>query len=224
MFSLRKPSYSEIRDYLGRHQHVPFTYEPVECTRLSVPPRGFTRGENRVKLGTGRRVYLDAKKSLAAWDMFPREFVDLVWPTPIQTGRVVATLFQAPGFWALSPCRIVYTFEEIVETVDGSVERFGFAYGTVGDHLASGEERFTVEYNHSDESTNYEVLAYSKPHHWLSKAAYPYLRIQQARFRQLSGRSMQAAAAQARGSVQRDRAALSTAKAHHRDHVDSTYA
>jgi uncharacterized protein (UPF0548 family) len=28
---------------------------------------------------------------------------------------------------------------------DGPVRRFGFAYGTLPDHVESGEERFTVE-------------------------------------------------------------------------------
>ena len=119
--------------------------------------------------------------------MFPPEFADLIWPCPIEKGRVVATLFQAPGFWTLNPCRIVYTFDQ---TDDDNVERFGFAYGTIGNHLACGEERFTVEFNHEDDSVWYEVYCFSRASHWLAKVGYPYLRIQQHRFRKLSTKAM----------------------------------
>lgn len=125
--------------------------------------------------------------------MFPAEFVDLVWPVPLEEGRVVSTLFRAPGFWTLNPCRIVYTFDETTEQEGAAVDRFGFAYGTVGNHLACGEERFSVEYHHNDESVWYEVYCFSKAEHWLAKLAYPYLRIQQHRFRGLSARAMQRA-------------------------------
>ena len=125
--------------------------------------------------------------------MFPAEFVDLVWPVPLEEGRVVSTLFRAPGFWTLNPCRIVYTFDETTEQEGAAVDRFGFAYGTVGNHLACGEERFSVEYHHNDESVWYEVYCFSKAEHWLAKLAYPYLRIQQHRFRGVSARAMQRA-------------------------------
>lgn len=123
--------------------------------------------------------------------MFPEEFVDLVWPCPLKPGNVVATLFQAPGFWTVNPCRIVYTFDEVLAgDQTGDVEQFGFAYGTVGKHLATGEERFTVEYHHNCESVWYEIRCFSRVNHWLSRLAYPYLRAQQHRFRVLSTDAM----------------------------------
>lgn len=189
MFTLRKPSYEELRDFLKEHRNVPFTYDDVEATRGDVPD-GFNGDQNRVCLGHGREVYLRAKAGLREWKMFPSQFVDLIWPVPIETGRVVATLFRAPGFWTVNPCRIVYTIDE-TEYVGECVERFGFAYGTVGSHLAAGEERFLVEHHHDDDSVWYEVRAYSRANHWLSKLTYPYFRVQQHRFRYLSGLAMQ---------------------------------
>ena len=189
MFTLRKPSYDELRGFLKNHRDVSFTYDEVEGTRGEAPA-GYSQGQVRVCLGHGREVYLQAKASLREWKMFPAKFVDLVWPVPIEAGRVVATLFHAPGFWTLNPCRIVYTIDD-TSYGDENVERFGFAYGTVGSHLAAGEERFTVEHNHSDNSVWYEIYCFSKPNHWMSRLAYPYLRIQQHRFRRLSALAMQ---------------------------------
>lgn len=191
MFSIQKPTYDELSQFLSNHREVPFTYDEVEGTRTGTPP-GFTCGQQRVCLGSGREVFLQAKQNLRDWKMFPRDFVSVIWPCPIEAGRVVATLFQAPGFWTLNPCRIVYTFDETKK----NIERFGFAYGTVGSHLASGEERFTVEHNHNDDTVWYEVYCFSRADHWLAKVAYPYLRLQQHRFRKLSARAMMAGVAE----------------------------
>jgi uncharacterized protein (UPF0548 family) len=63
-----------------------------------------------------------------------------------------------------------------------AVERFGFAYGTLPDHVECGEERFTIEFHESDESVWYDILAFSKPQHPLVKMAYPLARRLQKRF------------------------------------------
>ena len=186
MLSLKKPSYDELATFLRQHRDAPFTYDEVEATRLGTPD-GYTCGQQRCRLGTGREVFLQAKQNLRDWKRFPAEFVDLIWPVPFETDRVVATLFRTPFFWTLNPCRIVYSIDETLD----DVERFGFAYGTVGKHLAAGEERFTVEHDQRDDSVWYEVYCFSKADHWLAKAFYPYLRIQQARFRRLSAIAMQ---------------------------------
>ena len=194
MLCLTKPSYSRLRDYLWTQRDEPFTYDEVGATKSSQLPMGYTIGQRRVLLGTGTGCFRNAKDALRQWKMFPPEFVDLVWPGAIEKNRVVATLFRAPGFWVINPCRIVYTVDEVQPHPSGDeIERFGFAYGTVGQHLASGEERFFVEYNHRDESVWYEVICFSKVNHWLSLLAYPYLRIQQYRFRLLSAKAMKQA-------------------------------
>ena len=189
MISLTKPSYHQLSQFLLQHREAPFTYGDVEATRDATTPNGFTCGHMRVCLGRGRQKFLSAKQTLREWKMFPREFVDLVWPVPLEAGRVVATLFRAPGVWVLNPCRIVYTMDDITD----EVERYGFAYGTVGEHLAAGEERFAVEYNHADDSVWYEIYCFSKADHFLSKLAYPYLRLIQYRFKRLSAQAMQRA-------------------------------
>ena len=69
--------------------------------------------------------------------------------------------------------------------------RYGFAYGTLPDHPERGEERFLVEWNQADDSVWYDLLAVSRPGHWLARIGYLYARYEQAKFRRLSGLTMQ---------------------------------
>ena len=192
MFSICRPTYRQLNEFLWKMKESPFTYPEVGRTREKLPD-GYTVGRERVRLGEGRVAYLKAKAALREWKMFPEHFVDVIWPGPIEVGRVVATLFHAPGFWTLNPCKIVYTIDDLCVDGTETSERYGFAYGTVGNHLACGEEKFVVQYDHADGSVWYEVTCFSRADHWLSILAYPYLRLQQHRFRKLSGLAMQAA-------------------------------
>lgn len=104
-------------------------------------------------------------------------WIDLCWPdTPIEEGATVAVLASHYGFWSLNACRIVYVLEE-----HGAVEKYGFAYGTLPDHAAYGEERFTVEYDTQDGTVWYDLFAFSRPHP-LARFGYPFTRALQRRF------------------------------------------
>ena len=61
--------------------------------------------------------------------------------------------------------------------------RFGFAYGTLPDHVECGEERFTVECG-QDDSVWYDILAFSRPRHPLAKLGQPLVRRWQKQFAQ----------------------------------------
>jgi hypothetical protein len=74
---------------------------------------------------------------------------------------------------------------------DRATLRYGFAYGTLPDHPERGEERFFVEWNQADDSVWYDLLAVSRPGHWLARLGYLYARYEQAKFRRLSGEAMQ---------------------------------
>ena len=76
----------------------------------------------------------------------------------------------------MNACRIVSVIEE-----RGTLERYGFAYGTLPQHGEFGEERFTVEYNHDDKSVWYDLYAISRPG-LVARLAYPYARALQKRF------------------------------------------
>jgi len=110
--------------------------------------------------------------------MFNMPWIRLCWPnTPIQVGRDVAVLVHHFGFCSLNAARIVYVVDE-----DGPIARFGFAYGTLIEHAERGEERFTVEWNRSEDQVWYSVLAFSVPNKALAKLGYPLSRMLQKRF------------------------------------------
>ena len=106
------------------------------------------------------------------------DWVKLYWPsTPIKTGEDVAVLARWLSCYWLNACRIVYVVEEPFP-----VKRFGFAYGTLGDHTESGEERFTVEWDRESDEVWYDILAFSRPNQLLARMGYPLARRLQKKF------------------------------------------
>jgi uncharacterized protein (UPF0548 family) len=91
---------------------------------------------------------------------------------PLAPGLTAAPLAHF-GLWFLNACRVVYLIDE--------ERRFGFAYGTLADHAERGEERFLVEWR-EDDSVWYDVLAFSRPGHWLTWLGFPVVRRLQKRF------------------------------------------
>lgn len=65
---------------------------------------------------------------------------------------------------------------------DGSIQRFGFAYGTTATHAERGEERFLIEWDRVTDSVSYDILAFSRPQTWFVRLGYPVARIYQSRF------------------------------------------
>jgi hypothetical protein len=58
----------------------------------------------------------------------------------------------------------------------------GFASGTLLEHAETGEERFTVSWDRSDNSVWYEIVAFSKPRAVLAKLGYPFSQKMQRKF------------------------------------------
>ena len=92
---------------------------------------------------------------------------------------------RAIGLWWLNSCRIVYVVDE-----PGPISRFGFAYGTLPGHVEAGEERFLIEWDHGDDSVWYDILAFSRPNHLLSRLGYLFVRRLQKRFGRDSAAAM----------------------------------
>jgi uncharacterized protein (UPF0548 family) len=191
MLSLRKPSAVSIRRFLATQAKLPFSYPAVGAT-ADTAPAGYVVDRTRVKLGDGESVFQSAKAALRRWEQFRLGWV-AAWPpeTPIQSGEVVAVLGRAAGLWWLNSCRIVYVVDQ-----SGPVSKFGFAYGTLPGHVESGEERFLVEWDSADDGVCYDILAFSKPNHILTRLGYPWVRRTQKRF----GRDSAAAMLRAVGS------------------------
>lgn len=193
MFTVTRPSDAQIADELRRQRGEPFSYAEVGATR-SLSPAGYNLDTHRVRLGHGSATFAAAQNAVRAWKMFPPEMTRLCFPDqPIAASTTVAVLCRAAWLWTLHSARIVYVIDETATTAAGTVERFGFAYGTLPEHAEQGEERFLVEWRHADDTVWYEILAFSRPRHWLAKLAYPYVRHLQRRFRELSGEAMQRA-------------------------------
>lgn len=185
MLLLRKPTAQLIRHFVTEQASLPFTYAAVGATRLTPPP-GFLVDHTRVELGAGESIFLAAKAALQNWEQFKLGWVEASpRETAIQPGQSVAVMARAGGMWWLNCCRIVYVVDE-----SGPLVKFGFAYGTLPDHVESGEERFLIEWNREDQRVWYDILAFSRPNHLLTRLGYPLVRRIQKRFGRDSARAM----------------------------------
>jgi len=185
MPSLRKPTAESVDRFLKAEAQRSFTYSAVGAT-AETPPAGFVVDRTRIKLGEGELVFEAAKAALQEWEHFNLGWVE-VRPSkpPIQPGEVVAVLGQAVGLWWLNACRIVYVVDE-----SGPIKQFGFAYGTLPGHAESGEERFLVEWDRKANEVWYDILAFSRPNHILTRLGYPVVRCTQKRFGRDSAAAM----------------------------------
>ncbi|HEV7798376.1 MAG TPA: DUF1990 domain-containing protein [Pyrinomonadaceae bacterium] len=179
MLLLNKPSDDIVRQFIASQQELPFSYRAVGATQ-DKPPAGFTVDHNRIKLGAGKETYERARAALQSWQQF-----DLGWVTvrpsrmPLEVGTIVAVQARALGLWWLNAARIVYVIDE----TEGRDARYGFAYGTLPDHVERGEERFTVQWRKDeDDSVWYDIYAFSRTRHPLARLGLPITRKLQKRF------------------------------------------
>jgi len=178
MSSLRKPSPDLIRAFLADQAKLSLSYPAVGAT-AATPPPGYAVDHTRVRLGDGEKVFTLAAAALARWDHFRLGWVEAWSPAPqIAVGTPVAVLARVLGLWWLNACRVVY----LVDDSQGPVRRRGFAYGTLPGHAETGEERFQIEWDQSDGSVYYDILAFSRPRHVLARLGYPLTRMFQRRF------------------------------------------
>ena len=113
-------------------------------------------------------------EALKNWRQFELGWVTIVpRGVTVEVGATVAVKARAFGTWSLSAARVVYVIDES--------RRFGFAYGTLPDHVECGEERFLIEWM-ADDSVWYDILAFSKPRHPLVRLSSPLARLLQKRF------------------------------------------
>jgi len=182
MFTVRRPTTLRLNKWLAGQRKLELSYPSVGATRVALndrPPVGFRSDHTRARLGSGEGCYLRAKAALIGWKQFQLGWLD-AWPanTPLEAGETVAVVAHSLRLWSANAARIVY----VVDSDGPPTRRFGFAYGTLPGHIARGEERFLVEWDVSDDSVWFEILAYSRPRHPLGWIGYPWLRHVQKRF------------------------------------------
>jgi uncharacterized protein (UPF0548 family) len=177
MLFLRRPTAAAIQAFLTNQARLDLTYSAVGAT-ITGPPAGYVVDHTRMRLGAGEKVFVVAKAALERWQQFRLGWLEASPEnTPIKKGQEVAILARFIGLWWLHACRIVAMVNE-----DEPVKRFGFAYGTLPDHAESGEERFLIEWDRGDDSVWYDILAFSRPQHYLARLGYPLLRRLQKKF------------------------------------------
>jgi uncharacterized protein (UPF0548 family) len=193
MFLLRKPSEEIVTQFIASQRALTFSYAAVGATQGTATADGlpgYNVDHNRIKLGEGAETYRRAVAALKSWRQFELGWVTVVPPgRPLAVGTTVAVRFRVFGLWWLNAARIVYLIDESTErglagNIDGGQApnaRFGFAYGTLPDHVERGEERFSVEWR-ADDSVWYDIHAFSRPKHPLVRLGYPVARTLQKRF------------------------------------------
>lgn len=188
LFSPFRPSEARARSLLGGLRDAPFSYRDVGMIARGFVPKGYVEDRSRQHLGQGAGAYALACQAIRAWTMFDLGWTE-VWPpeAPIATGTSVAIGARNFGLWTVNPARIVAVIQET-----GPLERFGFAYGSLPGHAESGEEQFSVEWRHEDDSVWYDLRGVSRPGRWFSAAVRPLTRGVQRRFAEQSKAAMAA--------------------------------
>jgi uncharacterized protein (UPF0548 family) len=185
MFLFSRPTDNQIEDFLGKCESDSFSYPEVGATR-DTPPAGYNIDHNRMLIGRDASDFERAKTAIREWKMFEVPGLQLFYPdTPIEAGRNVAPLAYHLGFYSLNSCRVAYVIDE--------PNRYGFAYGTLTEHVEIGEERFIVEFHENTGEVWYDIFAFSRPGHLLVKLGYPYGRYLQSKFARGSKESMKRA-------------------------------
>jgi uncharacterized protein (UPF0548 family) len=173
MFKLTEPTDEEVTKFISSQRNLQFTYPEVGATNAT-PPNSYRIDHNRIHLGHGEATYKRAVEALKNWRQFELGWVTIVpRGVAVEDGATVAVKARAFGTWSLSAARVVYVINES--------RRWGFAYGTLPDHVECGEERFLIEWL-ADDSVWYDIFAFSKPRHPLVRLSAPLARLLQKRF------------------------------------------
>jgi uncharacterized protein (UPF0548 family) len=181
-----------VKSFLSAAAGAQLSYPGKGSTRDpdARPPAGYDRDESVAVIGSGAADFAAARTALQNWQMFPAPWTS-VQPAgaPVTAGTSVALLIRVLGLWWINASRVIYVVDE--------PRRWGFAYGTLPDHVERGEELFLIELG-ADEQVRYTIRAYSRPRHPLVRFGYLYARWLQRRFRHESTAALQRAVSAAR--------------------------
>jgi uncharacterized protein (UPF0548 family) len=187
VFLATRPSARVIDRFLAESRTLPFSYGPTGLTQGT--PAGYNIDEMLVPIGRGLTDFDRAKAALASWRHFDIGWLKAVPSSAVpEPGTVVAVIIRHFGFWSLNGARVVY-----IVGGQESVNRFGFAYGTLANHAEAGEELFEVFVDPSSEAVMYRIRAASRPRSLLTYMGYPLVRVLQAACRRDSGAAMKLA-------------------------------
>lgn len=179
------PTTSRQERLIARLNGLPYSFPGVGGTAdLSLIPPGYRVDRYEICLGNGSDTFNSARQALQSWQMFPPTWTKILPTLPPEQNQIVTVNFRLSGLWWTNACRIVYVTDE--------ARTFGFAYGTLPQHVEKGEELFQVEWR-EDDSVWYRILAFSRPQWWPVWLVYPWSRWKQRRFGRQSCFAMLAA-------------------------------
>jgi uncharacterized protein (UPF0548 family) len=186
MLFFRRPSRPALEAFVDKHRDAKLSYREVGCA-AGETPASYVCDHERTELGRGIQTFQAACEAFRAWKMFDLGWVSVADPhCPLVVGQVVGVLARVGCVWMLNACRIL-------EVVDEPDRRLGFTYGTLGDHVEQGEERFLIERDSADRVW-FELRAVSRPHFWYVRILRPLARLFQLRFRRGAAAAMLRAA------------------------------
>ena len=204
MFLLRAPTADDIHHYLQRVRREELTYPAIGCTEEPHAPCGYLRDHSSVRLGQGNATFQAACRAVREWRVYPESMVTLYWPSARwELGTNLIVGLRLGMLWSLNPCRVVHTIGDTRAHRGQHVQRCGFTVGTLPGHVAAGEERFLVTWNRHTDEVAFQIDCVSRAQQSVAWIGWPYLRMQQARFRRLALQAMQ----QATGAPRRQRLA-----------------
>ena len=153
MILFREPRGETVARFLASQAACEFTY----CARAR------RRRRHRKALSSITRGSLSERERphsrkpeqrFQRWDQFRLGWVEARSPAAtIQPGDPVAVIARQGFVWWLNACRIIYVIDEQqpIRHMDMPTERCRA-------HVASGEERFLVEWNPADQVVWYDIL------------------------------------------------------------------
>jgi uncharacterized protein (UPF0548 family) len=143
-------------------------------------PAGFRTLHVRTQVGRGEADFTAAAGALSAWRL--HRAAGVRFDTDAQEAAPGVEVMVGLGIGALrvqAPCRVVWT--------RNGQRSAGWGYGTLPGHPVRGEEAFVV--SQDDEGTVWlDVLAFSMPESWATKAAGPLLPVFQRWYARWCGR------------------------------------
>jgi hypothetical protein len=71
-----------------------------------------------------------------------------------------------------------------------SMQRYGFAYGTLESHVENGEGRFMIEWDTQRGDVYFDILEFSQPQAWFTRIGYPFARYVQKTFARSSAQAL----------------------------------
>ncbi|MGW0044381.1 DUF1990 family protein [Rhodococcus sp. NPDC003348] len=153
-----------------RNTHL--TYPEVGATATELPA-GYHHVRRSRTIGRGEAAFSAAADAVLGWDMHRRAGVDVTATTlRAEVGSRVTLRVGVGPLHLDATCEVVYVVDE--------PRRRGFAYGTLAGHPERGEELFSVEWR-GDDTVVLNVVAFSRPATWWSRAGAPIARLVQRR-------------------------------------------